>query len=115
MKRLIVALALAALLAAPACAADSFLDALAPDALLLAKAVDGSITGEIIKGASWEIARDPLPTILAGRDLWSDLLSPTDVMGVGLSLDLVPDKAACIGGGYRDHALFAYIGAHVTF
>ena len=95
--------------------ADDFTRQLVPDALVLIRPADGSIEGDTLEGASWEIYKNPFPAVLNGRDLWFDLVTPTNKMGFGLSLDIVPDTAACIGGAWRDDVFFGYIGAHIEF
>jgi len=111
--RLLMAVTIALMLVAPA-AADSFWDALAPDAGLLARPIDGSITGDTYEGASWEILEDPWESVLNGRDVWLDVITPTHNIGLGGSIDIIPDEPACLGVAWRDPEWFGYLGAHLT-
>lgn len=101
MNRLLIALALLALIAAPALAQDLTLDALQPDAALLAQ----SGSGATIDGASWHVVT------VEGYRGWFDLIDPRDNWGVGISADLSPGGAACVGAGYREGPVF-YYGLH---
>lgn len=65
-------------------------DALAPDAAVIARPLDGS---DAISGASWTVAE------IARRRVWFDWLQPLDAWGAGISVDLSPGAAAAIGGG----------------
>lgn len=103
---------LLALTIAPA-TAEGFWESLAPDAALLARPLDGGITGDTYEGISWEVWTDPWEPVLGGRDLWVDVITPTENTGYGASLDIVPDGAAALGAGWRDDAWFGYLGAHI--
>lgn len=93
---------IALVLAATLWAADAqALTGLAPDAALLAHTGGG----ETIDGASWSVAT------VRGHRLWADLIDPRGTWGVGLSGDLAPGGAACLGAGYRD-GLLVYYGLH---
>ena len=107
MKRLLLLLTLAALLAAPAFAELDWAD-LAPDAGIMARPMDGGTTGQNLEGVSWVVAR---PELLDARRVWFDLLTPTNMMGFGGSVDVVPGGPACIGGAWRGR-WFGYVGAH---
>ena len=99
MRLTLIALAALALIAAPAAAFDWA--ALAPDTALLAH----TGAGETIDGAAWQLGT------VAGHRAWADLIDPRGDWGLGLSADLSPGGAACIGAGYRD-GLLVYYGLH---
>ena len=83
-------------------------DLLVPDAAGLMMPMDGGIEATQIECASWNVAR------LLERRCWLDLFEPVTNFGAGASIDIVPDKPACVGGGKRD-VWFAYAGIHVVF
>jgi len=92
------------LLSVPAVGQDlgSMLD---PDAVVVAEPLDGQ---DSLSGASWEVAS------VYGHRLWVDLFRPLESWGGGMSADLAPGKAACVGGGYVD-GWTVYVGAHIDF
>lgn len=94
-------LMLAVLLALPADAQGLTLGSLEPDAALLAH----TGAGETIDGASWSVVS------VEGYRGWLDVIDPRDNWGVGISADLSPGGAVCIGGGYREGFL-VYYGLH---
>jgi hypothetical protein len=98
---IVVVLALALLMAAPAPAQNLTLDALQPDAALLAQ----SGSGATVDGASWQVVS------VEGCRGWLDIIDPRDNWGVGISADLSPGGAACVGGGWREGFVF-YYGIH---
>lgn len=77
------------------------LGSLEPDAALLAH----TGAGETIDGASWSVVS------VEGYRGWLDVIDPRDNWGVGISADLSPGGAACIGGGYRE-GFVVYYGLH---
>ncbi len=99
MRMTVIAVALVALIAAPAAALDW--PDLTPDAGLLAH----TGAGDTIDGAAWNVAT------VGGHRLWADLLDPRGTWGIGASADVTPGGAACFGGGYRDGWLI-YYGVH---
>jgi len=103
MRFFVTLVALLMLLAAPT-VADDLAAALDPDAALIAQ----QWGGDSLTAVSWHIAT------VARHRLWADLLQPMSRWGAGLSADLVPGRAVCVGGGYQQEWL-VYVGAHVEF
>jgi len=95
---------LAALLLAAPLAADDLGALLDPDAALIAQEWGGAQ----LTAVSWQVAE------AGGHRLWADLLQPMSRWGVGLSIDLVPGRAVCFGGGYQRKPL-VYVGGHLDF
>ena len=106
--RTIIVVAALLLLAAPLAAADFWAE-FDPDAAIVAEPV--GVDRDSLFGASKIIDE---AACLAHRRVWGDLFQPLDDLGAGLSVDIVPGKAACAGVGWQ-REWFGYVGGHFEF
>jgi len=108
--RLLCAVIVLCAVAAP-CYPQNLLGEFTPDAGLYAQSVEAASRG--LEGVSKNLG--PV-SWLGQRRGWFDLLAPVDRPGVGLSMDVTPGAALCIGGGYQpDCRALGYVGIHVPF
>jgi hypothetical protein len=101
---LVLVVVLLLLPAAPPAPAQD-LATLEPDAALIAHGLNGAGS---LTGAGWRVAE------VYGHRLWVDVLEPTETWGLGVSADLSPGRAACLGCGYW-RGWLGYVGVHVGF
>ncbi|MEA3403229.1 MAG: hypothetical protein U9R79_18445 [Armatimonadota bacterium] len=107
MRATVLVLLLALCTSVAPAAADGLLSWLEePDAAAVVKPIP-SIGHETAEALSWQVAE------VAKHRGWFDLCKPLGRVGLGLSVDVLPGQAPCVGTGYYNEAWVGYVGAHV--